>query len=198
MQMCGRMNIIDDPITQWLSNELGIQFNTVSNNDVRPTNTVGTLIADGERSCRQLDARWGIKPSWSKKLLINAQSETAHEKRTFKEAFQQRRCLVPFSAWYEWRDEGGRRKQKYMFDTPDNTPLLMAGIYFDNNEHGMQLVTLTSSPNRQCSDYHHRMPTLITVEHALEWLHSPVERVVPMLSMLESGASDEFSIKPVA
>ena len=44
--------------------------------------------------------RWGLVPSWAKnikttKALINARSETVHQKLSFRDSFQTHRCLVP-------------------------------------------------------------------------------------------------------
>ncbi|GAA5217068.1 SOS response-associated peptidase [Corallincola platygyrae] len=163
--MCGRMNVMDDPLTQWLSQQLGLDFHTHTNPDLRPSQTID-VVAAGDL---QISARWGIKPSWSKRLLINAQSETVAEKRTFKQAFAERRCVIPFNGWYEWRDEGGPRKQKYLFQRQDSRPLLMAGIWYPA-ETGPELVTLTSPANDVCAPIHHRMPTLIRADSIQGWL----------------------------
>jgi len=51
-------------------------------------------------------ASWGLIAPWSKNLVealrsqsqaINARSESVHEKPTFRNAFRNRRCLVPAS-----------------------------------------------------------------------------------------------------
>ena len=60
---------------------------------------------------------WGLIPSWSKdptmgSRLINARSETAREKPSFRAAFKRRRCLVPADGFYEWK-KVGKRKQPY-------------------------------------------------------------------------------------
>ena len=44
--------------------------------------------------------------------MINARSETVHEKPAFRSAFQRRRCVVPVNGWFEWRRDGDT-KQPY-------------------------------------------------------------------------------------
>ncbi|MDF0536027.1 SOS response-associated peptidase family protein [Shewanella sp. A32] len=58
----------------------------------------------------QIDSVWGIKPEWSKQLLINAKAETVREKKTFASAFKHHRVLVPCSGGYEWRRKKGASK----------------------------------------------------------------------------------------
>ena len=55
--------------------------------------------------------RWGLLPSFVKDpkrfpTLINARSEDALEKPSFRNAMRYRRCLVPANGFYEWT---GRR-----------------------------------------------------------------------------------------
>ena len=82
--------------------------------NVAPSQTVP--IVRPAASGRELVAmRWGIVPTWNRgsaPLLINARSETAATKPTFRKALQSRRCLIPATGFYEWRKEG-RQKQPY-------------------------------------------------------------------------------------
>ncbi|WP_254693732.1 SOS response-associated peptidase family protein [Shewanella sp. MEBiC00475] len=54
--------------------------------------------------------------------------------------FAYNRCPVPCSGWFEWRDEGGAKKQKYLFSNEDNEPLYMAGILY-SSDNAMHLTT---------------------------------------------------------
>lgn len=179
--MCGRMNVTDDPIVQWLSEHMGISFSPYSNHDLRPTQTVATLAQADTGDLQQLDSQWGIKPSWSKSLLINAKAETVAEKKTFKQAFASHRCLVPVTGWYEWKDEGGKSKQKYAFTHAEGQPFLMAGIYYSHDPKP-QLVTLTTRPTEACAQIHNRMPLLIHPGQTREWFESTEEDLPAFMS----------------
>jgi len=181
--MCGRLNVIEDPLTSWVSEALGIAFDTVTNNDLRPTQSVDT-IAHVEGSYIQLGTTWGIKPNWSKKIIINAQGETAAEKKTFKQAFANQRCLVPCSGWYEWKAEDGNKKQKYSFTHTDSIPFLMGGIWFEN-ELGTELVTLTTEPNKKCAEIHKRMPVIVHPEEVDIWLQGAPEDVQVLINPID-------------
>ena len=117
-------------------------------------------------------------------MIFNAKAETVAEKKTFKEAYAQNRCLVPCSGWYEWRDEGGPRKQKYYFSAANNEPLLMAGIRFDE-EDTKKLVTLTTDANQDCLPYHARMPVFIAADAISQWFHVP--EIPQLLMPMEHG-----------
>ena len=182
--MCGRFSVIDDPLAKQVSDMLGIQFSTKTNTDLRPTQDVAT-ISLLENCIQQQNTIWGIKPSWSKKLLINAQAETVVTKKTFKKAFTERRCVVPCSGWYEWKDEGGPRKQKYLFEHAYGEPLYMAGIWYPH-EHN-ELVTLTINPNEKCAAIHSRMPLFIQTQEIERWLQAEVDGVMPLLVPVDEG-----------
>lgn len=181
--MCGRLNVIKDPLTSWIGEALGISFDTVTNNDLRPTQSVDT-IAHIEGSYIQLGTTWGIKPNWSKKIIINAQGETAAEKKTFKRAFASQRCLVPCTGWYEWKAGGGNKKQKYSFTHADSIPFFMGGIWFES-ELGTELVTLTTEPNKKCADIHKRMPVIIHPDEIDLWLQGSPEGVQALINPID-------------
>ena len=51
-------------------------------------------------------ARWGLTPAWLTDLSrtpAQARAETLAEQPMFREAFRQRRCLLPANGFYEWR-----------------------------------------------------------------------------------------------
>ena len=173
--MCGRLNVVNEPISGWIGGQLGIEFTTPDNSDLKPTQPVATLVSE-EGRYRQLDTAWGITPHWSKRPIINAQAETVSSKRTFQTAFRSARCLVPCLGWYEWRDEGGPRKQRYSFTDPAENPLFMAGIYF-NDPEGARLVTMTTVPSAAAAAIHHRMPLIIDRKDINLWLTGTDEQV---------------------
>src|SRR5262245_61235569 len=65
-------------------------------------------------------SRVSDRNGWSKPLkdmklaTFNARAETLAGKPTFRSAFTRTRCLIPASAYYEWRDAPGG-KQPYCF-----------------------------------------------------------------------------------
>jgi len=69
---------------------------------------------------------WGFVPEWADDpddvpTPINARSETAAEKPMFREAFEERRCLLPADGFYEWKGSSGS-KQTYRLERVDREP----------------------------------------------------------------------------
>jgi len=192
--MCGRFNVIDDPLSKLVSDWLKIDFKlTESNVNVCPSQRVDCIVAKQE-SIAQSSHHWGLPTDWSKKLLINARSETVFNKSTFAQAFAQSRCLVPVSSWYEWKSDNSGRKVKYEFTSTEGG-FLMAGLLVNPSNLKSQqqsfdleppapadfLVTLTTAANTQCRPIHSRMPLMISKDAAQQWLYGGIEQAKYLL-----------------
>jgi len=110
---------------------------------------------------------WGFpSPIAGKPPLINARSESATEKRTFRDSMESRRCLVPASGYYEWKAVGKKQKEKYEFTLPDGTSMYMAGIYTKDDKFA--ILTRAASPS--VIDVHDRMPVILSKSFGEVWL----------------------------
>jgi putative SOS response-associated peptidase YedK len=59
---------------------------------------------------------------------INAKAETLEQRATFREAFQQRRCVVPADGFYEWTGPKAKRQPLWIHPRAGD-PMLFAGLY---------------------------------------------------------------------
>ena len=180
--MCGRL-AINGSISTMVSDKFNIGFSSHENANLCPSETVATIIKPPS-GYQQLNTQWGIKPTWSNRLLINAQAETVSSKPTFRQSFLYRRCLVPCSAWYEWRLENNK-KVKYTFNQQQMKPSYMAGIWYDNEQ--TQLVTLTTTPNEKCAAYHKRMPVIILEDDIDLWFEASPDALSPLLTAVNNN-----------
>ncbi|MBW7848014.1 MAG: SOS response-associated peptidase [Bacteroidales bacterium] len=121
--------------------------------------------------------RWGLLPSWvsdprTASKMINARAETLHEKRVFKTAFQQRRCLVPANGFYEWKNNIAH--QPYRFFMRDESLFAFAGIWEqwsgDNGEPIHTFSIVTTAANRLMEPVHDRMPLILQRKDEKKWL----------------------------
>ena len=118
--------------------------------------------------------RWGMKYDFMKKELINGRVETIREKRLFKEAFQQRRIIIPANAYFEWEKDGSK-KIKRRIEIKNQEVISMAGIY-NVLRIGDRLVDsaviLTQSASEGIRQVHERMPLFIPEGMEKEWLNT--------------------------
>ena len=74
--------------------------------------------------------RWGLTPPWLTDLTrtpAHARAETLAEQPMFREAFAQRRCLLPANGFYEWR--GAVRKRPYWLTPGEGSSLFFAAVW---------------------------------------------------------------------
>ena len=136
---------------------------------------------DEERVLSQFE--WGWFPSWSKdklmaRRLINARSETVHEKPSFQSAFGERRCIIPVNGWFEWRPENGR-KHPYWIRPEETEVFSLAGIW-EGKDTGpgsrLAFVILTTDAAPEIADIHHRQPVILDEEATKTWLDPDWDR----------------------
>jgi putative SOS response-associated peptidase YedK len=149
--------------------------------------------------------QWGLIPSWSKDpaigaRMINARSETAAEKPSFRAAMKRRRCLIPASGFYEW-GKAGAAKQPYFIHMKDRRPFAMAGLWEQwGGEDGSELETcaiLTTSPNELVGEIHQRMPVIIAPEDYGAWMDPTCEKPADIAHLLRPFPADEMAAYPV-
>ena len=122
--------------------------------------------------------RWGFEQKSptgrTGRLLINARSETAREKPTFREAWEKHRCAVPVSCYYEWEhltgpDEKKRTGQKYALRPEGKGIVWLAGLY--RMEEGLPaFVILTRAADPCIAWMHDRMPLMLPEDCVDEWI----------------------------
>lgn len=133
-----------------------------------------------ETKKRTLDRlKWGLIPSWMKAedggpKPINAMCETIDEKPMFRDAFKKRRCLIPVTAFFEWRGIKPP-KQPYAIARDDRAPFALAGLWENwfSHELGDWLRTftiITCPANELVSKIHHRMPVIVPGDAYGLWL----------------------------
>ena len=149
-----------------------------------------------------LGMTWGLIPNWSRALVkggqINARSETAAEKPTFRAAYRQRRCLVPSDGFYEWQEiEGG--KQPYWISRTDGAPFVFAGLWETwSPGHAANVVSftiLTTAAAEVLHSIHHRMPVILRDEDFAAWLDPDS---TPQAALFGPGHAPQMQARPVS
>ena len=170
--MCGRYQMLYDDEHQELCkirNEINAKYgqNQVNSGEIFPTNTVPILHAGAQKTEADLMI-WGFPNFRSKGVIINARSETAPQKPFFRDSLLKRRCIIPSSGFFEWKQDG--TKQKYLFEMPDANCLYMAGVYQTFGQEN-RFVILTTDANPSIAEIHHRMPLVLTKGQVDDWIY---------------------------
>jgi putative SOS response-associated peptidase YedK len=116
--------------------------------------------------------RWGLTPSWCNdpkggRKPINAKCETVATLPSFRDAYRERRCIVPVDGFYEWKAiKGQKAKQPYAIAMKDGAPFGIAGIWENWKElaSGQWIRTfavITTDANEMVADIHDRMPVIL-------------------------------------
>ncbi|WP_163971006.1 SOS response-associated peptidase [Oceanobacillus halotolerans] len=221
--MCGRYTLLaeEEEIRQAFELDMPIS-NFEKSYNVAPGQRVLAIIHDGQKR-RAGYMRWGLVPSWAKDerigyKMINARSETAHEKPSFQNLMARKRCLIVADSFYEWK-RSEDKKQPKRIQLANRKLFAFAGLW-DKWEHGeddlFTCTILTKDANTFMQDIHHRMPIILSKAEESEWIKPYEEKPQEMQQFLQTiepealtaydvdtyvnaaKNNDETCIKPIA
>lgn len=185
--------------------ELPINFN------ISPTSDVYVIRNSGDHKAMDVMS-WGLVPSWAKDIsraasLINARSESVHEKPSFRNLIARNRCVLPIDAYYEWKPmkvRGKQIKQPFVFMPVSGSPFNHSGLFAIaglwsswSDERGESLLTctaLTTEANESISQVHHRMPVLLTRDGIEGWLSSSTSPDFSVTQNIDNSATGHYAV----
>lgn len=192
--MCGRFTLTAElaEIKELIAGLRG-DIHLTPRYNIAPSQPVLTVLNDGSKEL--IFTRWGLIPSWAKdrtvgNRLINARSETVHQKPSFKDPLRRRRCLIVADGFYEWQGTHGKKpKIPWYIQLKSQKPFAFAGLWSSwiDTSSDEELVTstiITTSANALLEKIHDRMPVILNPEHYSEWLSAeeqPSEKLLPLL-----------------
>lgn len=173
--MCGRYSLlcIDDLGRRFRVTNPAIGFRSHFN--IAPSSEQPVVVNEGGNAL--VPMRWGLILSWAKDpaiehRLINARAETLLEKPAFRSLVKNRRCLVPASGFFEWRQEGGK-PAPYYIHLRDAPLFAFAGLHDAwRGPDGTVIrsyTIITTLPNELVARVHDRMPAILLPEHEDRW-----------------------------
>lgn len=133
--------------------------------DIHPSEMAPVIAVEDSGLCCRWQ-RWGFPGFQGKQLIFNARSESALEKRMFRESVEQRRIVVPATWFYEWN----KNKEKNIFYRKGQPVLYMAGLY-NRYQDEDRFVILTTEANDSMRPVHDRMPLVLEREEIQRWLN---------------------------
>ena len=149
--------------------------------------------------------RWGLIPRWAKDAaighrLINARSETAHQKPSFRNALRYRRCLIPANGFFEWKREG-KGTQPYFIRRKDQEPLALAGLWEGwKGPDGLieSCTILTTAANDLIAQIHDRMPVILPPEVYDLWLDPAMTDTAKLQPLFSPDVEESLEMVPVS
>jgi putative SOS response-associated peptidase YedK len=201
--MCGRFTLRAAPTEVQQAFHLDEAPRIEPRFNVAPSQQVFALRQSEQGKVEPVFLRWGLIPSWAKDpkiafTLINARSETAAEKPSFRSAFKARRCLIPADGFYEWLKEG-KAKKPMRFTLRDGRLFAFAGLWerwLSPEGPAIQTCTiLTTSANQIVRPLHERMPVILDPTRYLDWL-DPATSAAEVQSWMVAWPADDMTMVP--
>ncbi len=206
--MCGRFSLTASP------EELAMLFDLPElgafppRYNIAPTQPILTVGVNAAGNRDSALVRWGLIPHWVKDpgeftLIINARSETAATKASFRSALRHRRVLIPASGFYEWYrpSDKSQSKQAYWIRPAHEETIAFGGLVEtwmgkDGSEMDSGCV-LTTQSNDQIGNIHHRMPVVIRSGDFERWLdckNSEPKDIADLMNPVEDGFFEAIAV----
>lgn len=152
--MCGRFCIAADPgeVAERYGVEVSVSYHPSYNR--APGSSI--LSVSGLPDHVVFMRTWGFQTPSGR--VINARTESVHEKPLFQSLLPGARVLIPATGYYEWSRDGSRHHPWYI--TPGRL-FSFAGLVRDH--HGQhEVVILTMPSDGDVATIHDRMPVILS------------------------------------
>lgn len=215
--MCGRFALLTLPENVQETFALIELEDFPARYNIAPTQPILAIVETdrpepgSNRSARRaLLLRWGLIPGFVKDprefpLLINARSETAIGKASFRAAMRHRRILIPASGFFEWRrpEKGSKEKSQAYWVRPKNGGIVaFAGLMETwSSADGSEVDTgaiLTADATPNFRPIHDRMPVVIAPEDFSRWLDCKTQEPRAVADLMVTPQPDLFEAIPVS
>jgi putative SOS response-associated peptidase YedK len=135
---------------------------------------------------------WGLIPFWVKDRknaeelrlkTMNARAESIFEKPSFRQAAEQKHCLVLADGFFEWQEYQGKN-YPYYIQLKNHMPFAMAGLWetWVDKETSEELRTysiITTKANLLMEKIHNkkkRMPVILRRENEEDWINTSLNQ----------------------
>jgi len=204
--MCGRFALYSSLATvkeAFQIQQVNYEFEPSYN--VAPSQQVAVVVRREKGNALER-MRWGLIPFWAKdpsigSRMINARSETAHQKPSFKRPLKDQRCLIPADGFFEWR-QVGENKVPMFIRLKSGRPFGFAGLFdvwtSPQGERIISCTILTTEANDFLRTIHHRMPVILPKSHEATWLDPAIHSFESLLPLLRPYPAEEMEAYEVS
>ncbi len=175
--------------------------------NIAPTQPIVAALNDAERSVEEV--RWGLvpphaeHPSAVRLSTFNARIETVAKAPTYRAAFRAQRCAIFADGFYEWRQDNDGGKTPLWIHRTDDAPFVFAGVWDvwhspSSDERVVSASIITQPANAFMSAIHSRMPVVLGLAAADEWLTAGERDPAALLDLLVPSPPEDWTANPVA
>src|SRR5688572_31297860 len=187
--MCGRYSLHANPeVVSLLFGLSGVPAYQPRYN-IAPTMPVLIVREDGAARVSVM-VKWGLVPYWAKDpsmgaRMNNARAETVATKPSFRDAYRERRCLIPANGFYEWKLENGVKQPYYVY--PSGGALFAFAGLWEQWQDLQTCTIITTEANGKMAAVHERMPVIVSPAEYSAWLSGETYRGVALLPCPDSA-----------
>ncbi|MBO9600786.1 MAG: SOS response-associated peptidase [Cohnella sp.] len=195
--MCNRYSLtaeLSDLTDEFAIDRVHIPYNRRYN--IAPTQLVPVIERMGEERCLN-QQRWGLMPYWGKSS-INTSVESLNERPYLGAMLKKKRCVVPCSGFYIWKQEGKTRQAWRVIHRAKRT-FAMPGIYdvwLDSEKNEFPMCTVITAGTAFGTD--HAMPIVLDRKAMDLWLNPSETSADALIAMLRSQPNADFDMYPVS
>ncbi len=163
--------------------------------NISPTQQIPVIQQIGEERCLN-QQRWGLMPYWGKSS-VNANLDTLGDKSYLSKMLTKKRCVVPCSGFYIWKQEG-KSRSAWRVVHRRKTTFAIPGIYdvwLDSEKNEFPMCTVITRGTAFGTD--HPLPVILDEESLEIWLDPEETRTEVLHALLHSLEDAEFRTYPV-
>lgn len=200
--MCGRFSyFIGSDVLKKYFGISNLIHNIEPKYNIAPNEEVYVVVNQNENQLKLM--KWGLLPHWSPdktslRKMINARSETIWQKGAFKHSIAKKRCVIPASGFYEWKQDKGK-KIPYFFFLEDQEVMSFGGIYdVWYSDFGYTITSfsiITTDANSVVREVHDRMPLILSRKNVKKWLDPMInEKMTKALMRPYDGPMTNYTV----
>lgn len=197
--MCGRNSLYVGGKKLEERYEASLDIDWSKSYNIAPGNSQPVVKKNSPKNLERME--WSFIPhftdsedqsrKWRNRSIINARIESVQDKNTFKKSFNERKCLIPSTGFYEWKDDGKPKKTPYHIKPKKGMVFSFAGFYNDET-----FVILTKeSENSKMKDIHDRTPVILSESEEEKYLDGELSRKALEEKVIEGIETEEVSKK---
>lgn len=161
--------------------------------NIAPTNPIISILRNKDSEYSVKNIFWGIQFDKNNKspIIFNSRIETISEKKYWKQLFSKNRCLIPATAFYEWK-EIEKTKIPHRISFKNLEIFYIASIFLKQEDLTFSSM-ITTTPNKFVKQVHNRMPVILSQNEAIDFLEADTEEALnyckPISDKEEMGIS---------